>query len=85
MKLTILKDSKHHGRTFKAGESVLISGQLAVDMLNAGDAVCDDGRCGKCPPGQDGETACTEKPAERATKKRTNFKLSTKTKPAGDE
>tara|TARA_R100000664_G_C2648106_1_gene69995 strand:- start:120 stop:365 length:246 start_codon:yes stop_codon:yes gene_type:complete len=80
MKLTITKDCEFRGRSFAAGQTVLMSGQGAIDLLNQGLATCDDGRCGDCADGSDCQTASMNPTTERATKKRTKKK-----KPAGDD
>ena len=80
MKLTIAKDCEYQGRVFTAGQTVLMSGQGAIDLLNAGLATCDECRNAPCADGSDCQTASMKPATERATKKRTKKK-----KPAGDD
>jgi hypothetical protein len=80
MKLTFTEDCEYQGRSFAAGQVVLMTGQGAIDLLNAGLATCDDGRCGHCTDEAACQTASVNPTSERATKKRTKKK-----KPAGDD
>lgn len=81
MKLTITKDCEWRGRKFTQGQTLLMSGQGANDLLNAGWAICDDGRCGQCQTCEHSETASMKPAAERATTK----KPTRKKKPAKDD
>lgn len=70
MKLTFTKACEYAGRSYEAGQVVLMTGYGAIDLLNAGMATCDDGRCGHCPDETECQTASVNPTSERATKKR---------------